>query len=164
MADSDWMSLNDVTRWMADQNRDVQRLCKHADRMSGSLEPLQAQVEAFEKETKELKRKFKQSQTELKRERETQATVRDQFEVSAPFTVDASPLSCQSLLVLLRFQNFLHSYSHESLPMLDLLLVCEGRPVLPFILWSLSSLIGQDFFNFDSGSFSKPGVCLVNLL
>lgn len=78
-----WLSYNDVSRWMAEQNKDVQRLCKHIEQMAATIDPLKAEVSAFEKETKEAEARAKQCEKDLKREKETQAAVKKQFEVSA---------------------------------------------------------------------------------
>ncbi|XP_076452425.1 uncharacterized protein LOC143288046 [Babylonia areolata] len=76
-----WLTYNDVSRWMAEQNKDVQRLCKHIEQMSATISPLKAEVAAFEKETKQAESIAKQCEVELKREKETQAAVKRQYEV-----------------------------------------------------------------------------------
>ena len=78
-----WLSYNDVSRWMAEQNKDVQRLCKHIEQMAATIDPLKAEVAAFEKETKAAESRAKQCEKDLKLEKETQAAVKKQFEVSA---------------------------------------------------------------------------------
>ncbi|KAK7474482.1 hypothetical protein BaRGS_00034304 [Batillaria attramentaria] len=73
VAHAKWLTYNDVCRWMAEQNKDVNRLCKHIDQMSATIDPLKAEVAAFQKETKQAEQRAKESEQELKLEKETQA-------------------------------------------------------------------------------------------
>ena len=70
-----------MSRWMAEQNKDVHRLCKHIEQMEATINPLKAEVTAFEKETKQAESKARRCEKELQLERETQSAVKKQFEV-----------------------------------------------------------------------------------
>lgn len=76
-----WLGYNDVCRWMSEQNKDLQRLVKHIDTMAATIDPLKAEVAAFEKETKKAESRAKYCETELEREKETQHAVKRQYEV-----------------------------------------------------------------------------------
>lgn len=76
-----WLSYNDVSRWMAEQNKDVHRLSKHMEFMASTIEPLKSQVAAFEHETQRAEHRAKACETDLKLERETQVAIRKQYEV-----------------------------------------------------------------------------------
>ncbi|KAK7087404.1 coiled-coil domain-containing protein 157-like isoform X2 [Littorina saxatilis] len=76
-----WLTYNDVSRWMSEQNKDVQRLCKYIEQMAAEIAPLKAEVSAFEKETKKAEAKAKQCEKEMNLEKETQMAVQKQYEV-----------------------------------------------------------------------------------
>jgi hypothetical protein len=66
---------------MSEQNKDLQRLVKHIDTMAATIDPLKAEVVAFEKETKKAESRAKHCETEMLREKETQQAVKRQYEV-----------------------------------------------------------------------------------
>lgn len=82
LADVKWLSSNDVSRWMAEENKDVQRLCKHIECVSNVIEPLKAEVTAFQQETQKAEKVAKECERALNLEKETQEAIKKQYEAS----------------------------------------------------------------------------------
>ncbi|XP_025090515.1 coiled-coil domain-containing protein 157-like isoform X2 [Pomacea canaliculata] len=110
LADVKWLSSNDVSRWMAEENKDVQRLCKHIECVSNVIEPLKAEVTAFQQETQKAEKVAKECERALNLEKETQEAIKKQYEIKLKKTqieheFILADLECQKKELLLKHTN-----------------------------------------------------------
>ena len=72
-----WFSANDVARWCAEQNKDIQRINKHLESLYATIDPLKSDLNDIEKKNKKLENKMADFDKAIQREKETQsATMR----------------------------------------------------------------------------------------
>ncbi|XP_019638383.1 PREDICTED: coiled-coil domain-containing protein 157-like [Branchiostoma belcheri] len=66
------MSAADVSRWTAEQNKDMQRINKHLENLMSQINPLKEEVAAAEREKAKLQKRIDGFDGELRREQEVQ--------------------------------------------------------------------------------------------
>ncbi|XP_066303806.1 coiled-coil domain-containing protein 157-like isoform X2 [Branchiostoma lanceolatum] len=66
------MSAADVSRWTAEQNKDMQRINKHLENLMSQINPLKEELAAAEREKSRLQKRIDGFDGELRREQEVQ--------------------------------------------------------------------------------------------
>ncbi len=77
--DLEWMSSNDVARWTVEQNKDLARINKHLEFLTGTIGPLKEELATQQKKSHTLENKVSQCQKQVKIEKETASTQQKQF-------------------------------------------------------------------------------------
>lgn len=79
MPELDWMSANDVTRWTAEQSKDIARVNKHMENLMNTINPLKTNLAKEQQNMSEVRQKMAEVNKEIRLEHETQEAQRKQF-------------------------------------------------------------------------------------
>ena len=76
----DWLSANDIGRWIGEQNKDLSRIGKHLEQLLSSIDPLKAGLASAQLTCQQLQTKLSQSNQNLKLEQDTQSAQMKMYE------------------------------------------------------------------------------------
>lgn len=72
----DWLSGNDVTRWAAEQHKDLQRISK----LTATIKPLKEEVAENREKSEKLEKRVQNFDRDLKREKDERSALHKQYE------------------------------------------------------------------------------------
>lgn len=81
VADSKWLTANDIARWAGEQNKDLSRVHKNMDSLVEKISSLKDEVATFEKKNKSLAGRVASFDIDMGREREVQSAIRRQYDI-----------------------------------------------------------------------------------
>jgi predicted RNase H-like nuclease (RuvC/YqgF family) len=72
----DWLSGNDVTRWAAEQHKDLQRISK----LTATIKPLKDELSQCQEKSEKLEKRVQNFDRDLKREKDDRTALNKQYE------------------------------------------------------------------------------------
>lgn len=73
----DWLSGNDVTRWAAEQFKDLQRISK----LTATIKPLKDELNECQEKSEKLEKRVQNFDRDLKRERDDRTALHKEYEI-----------------------------------------------------------------------------------
>ena len=93
----DWLSANDVARWVAEQNKDLNCVNEHLSYLHSTINPLKQEINDLQKSNKQLEEKSEQSKKMAALEKETSSAQQKQFHTKLKGVEKANQENCDKM-------------------------------------------------------------------